>query len=537
MHADMGVRGILMNIFKFAEFDSFYQNYNPLTPYGKNDKAGKKLHYSRELLNNEYNLTAKYMSLLLADSAKTSSIEYHLKRIPNLNFLGNASYSTTDIFQIKKFLVNYKSISDKLPEEIYMLNFLKFRPTSLFRTLNLNDDKETFYLSEKYSEKLANIRNKIKEFDKMLSRLKRQRLDFIIEKFKFDFRFQNFIVINESMTLDLDDKYIYKETYDSSNVIIKPIFQSDYFSLHNEKEKLVKEEKAAEKEVIVKLSSRIKKELKLIKGYIASIHKFDVILAKATLANKYNMKQPTLQNYENNIEIRQGTCIPVKNYCEDLETEYYPLDVSFNNRMIVICGSNMGGKTVVLKTVAFLQILTQMGFYVPADEYKTTVFENLHYIGDLHHKHSAGLSSYGMEIYSFIEAAEKLKDKALFLIDEFAGTTNSHEAEALISAILYDFSSRRTAYAFLSTHFMNLPEFEYMSFYRMKGLDYEKYAKYYKSKSSYDFIERIKLINSFMRYEIEHDINRASTYDALKIAEILGLDREIIKEAEKFLKQ
>ena len=526
-----------MNIFKFAEFESFYIKYNPLTPYGKREKAERKLYFSEEFLNNEYNLIGSFMSMLLTDSNKTASIEYHLKRIPNLNFLDNPSYTTTDIFQIKKFLFNYKSISDKLPEEIYMLNFLKFRPTSLFRTLNLNDDKETFYLSEKYSKKLADIRNKIKEFDKMLSGLKRQRLEFIIEKFKFDFRFQNFIVINESMTLDLDDKYIYKETYDSSNVIIKPIFQSEYFSLHNEKEKLVKEEKAAEKEVIIKLSSRIKKELKLIYGYIASIHKFDVILAKAALANKYNMKQPTLQNYGNNIEIRQGTCIPVKNYCEDLKTEYYPLDVSFNNRMIVISGSNMGGKTVVLKTVAFLQILTQMGFYVPADEYKTTVFENLHYIGDLQHKHSAGLSSYGMEIYSFIETAKNLNDKSLFLIDEFAGTTNSHEAEALISAILHDFSTRRTDYAFLSTHFMNLPEFEHMSFYRMKGLDYKKYEKYYKSKSNYDFIERIKLINSFMRYEIEHDVNRDSSYDALKIAEILGLNRNIIKQAERFLKK
>ena len=524
-----------MNIFKFAEFYSFYQNYNPLTPYGKNDKAKKELYFSGEYLNNEYNLIGKFISTFLADSTKTASIEYHLKRIPNLNFLDNAVYSTTDIFQIKKFLYNYKSVSDKLPEEIFMLCFLKFRPTSLFAALNLNNDKETFYLSEKYSEKLADIRTKIKEFDKKLNEMKRQRLELIREKFNFDFRFQKFIVINESKTLDLDDKYIYKEPYDNGNVVIKPVFENDFFALHNEKEKLVIEEKIEEKAVIIKLSSRIKKELKLIKEYIASIHKFDIILAKAVLAHKYCMKKPVLQDYGMNIEIKNGVCIPVKDYCAELDTQYHPLNVSFNNRMIVISGSNMGGKTVVLKTVAFLQILTQMGFYVPADEYRTTVFDNLHYIGDLQHKHSAGLSSYGMEIYSFIEASRKSNDKSLFLIDEFAGTTNSHEAEALISAILHDFSTRCTAYTFLSTHFMNLPEFEYMFFYRMKGLDYEKYEKYYKSNSNYDFIERIKLINSFMRYEIEHDSKRDTSYDALKIAEILGLDRNIIKQAEKLL--
>ena len=532
----MGIRGTKLNIFNFAEFDTFYRNYNPLTPYGKNDKAKKELYYSEKRLNKEYTLIGRFLSLVLTDSAKTASIEYHLKRIPNLNFLDNAIYTTSDIFQIKKFLVNYKKISDSLPEEIYMLFFLKFRATSLFRKLNLNDDKETFYLSEKYSKDLADIRIQIKEFDKKLAGLKRQRLKIIKDKLNYDFRFQSFIVIDESKTLNIDDKFIYKESYDSSSVIIKPVYQSEYFALHSEKEKLVKEEKAAEKEVIIKLSSRIKKELELIKGYIASIHKFDVLLAKATIALKYNMNQPVLQNYGKNIEVENGICIPVKEYCTELKTEYYPLNASFNNRIIVISGSNMGGKTVILKTLAFLQILSQMGFYVPADQYKTIVFENLHYIGDLQHKHSAGLSSYGMEIYSFIKSSDKIDEKSLYLIDEFAGTTNSHEAEALISAILHDFSTRRKAYALLSTHFMNLPEFAHMSFYRMKGLDSKKYETYYKSQSSYDFAERIRLINSFMRYEIEHDINRDSSYDALKIAEILGLDDNIIKEAKKFLK-
>jgi DNA mismatch repair ATPase MutS len=526
-----------MNIFNFAEFDSFYNKYNPLTPYGKTDKAKRELHTSTETLNNEYSLIGRFISLLLSDTANLAAIEYHLKRIPNLNFLDNSFYTTTDIFQIKKFLFNYKKISDALHEEIYMRFFVKFRPTSLFRILNLNNDKETFYLSERYSKKLAKIRAEIKKFDLNISKLKKQRLETIKEKFNLDFRFQKFIVIKESEVLNIDDKYVYKESYDSFNVILKPVFQNEYFTLHNEKETLVKKEKEEEENVIKKLSSRIKKELKLINAYLVSIHKFDVVLAKSVLAKKYNMQKPILQEYGKNIDIKNGKCIPIMEYCKTLDTEYVPLNAVFNNQMIVISGSNMGGKTVVLKTVAFLQLLTQLGFYVPAEEYKTTIFENLHYIGDLSYKHSAGLSSYGMEIYSFIKAYENKNKKSLYLIDEFAGTTNSHEAEALISSILHSFSSQQKAYAFLSTHFMNLPSFPKLSFYKMKGLDYKKYEKYYKSQSSYDFTERIKLINSFMKYEIQHDVNRESSYDALKIAKILGLDDYIIAQAEEFLKK
>jgi len=139
----------------------------------------------------------RFLSLLLVDSNKTALIEYHLKRIPNLNFLDNALYTTTDIFQVKKFLFNYKKISDSLPEEIYMLFFVKFRPTSLFRKLNINEDKETFYLSEKYSKKLADIRNKIKEYDSKLNGMKKERLEYIREKFDYDFRFKNYVQYNQ----------------------------------------------------------------------------------------------------------------------------------------------------------------------------------------------------------------------------------------------------------------------------------------------------------------------------------------------------
>ena len=461
-----------MNIFKFTDFDSFYRNYNPLTPYGRNDKAKKEIYFSEKFLNKEYEFIEKFISLLLNDSNVVASIEYYLKRIPKLDFLNNPYYTASDIFQVKKFLFNYKQISDKLSSDFNNLFFVKFKLSELFNRLDLNNGKETFFLSEKYSNSLKCIRSKIKRLDRKLSIMKKERLEFIKTEFNLDFRFKDFIVIEESKVLGIDEKFIYKESYDSANVVIKPVLQKEYFALHTEKETLVKAEKKEEKEVILQLNSDIKKELDEIKIYIMSIHKFDVILAKAVLAQKFSMVKPILAAYGENIEIEDGFCVPVKESCDGLGTEYYPLNVSFNNRMIVVSGSNMGGKTVVLKTVAFLQLLTQMGFYVPAKNYRTVVFENLHYIGDLSHKHSAGLSSYGMEIYEFIKCAESDNEKTLFFIDEFAGTTNSFEAEALISAILSRFSEKNNVYSFLSTHFMNLPEFKNLSFYRMKGIGF-----------------------------------------------------------------
>ena len=69
----------------------------------------------------------------------------------------------------------------------------------------------------------------------------------------------------------------------------------------------------------------------------------------------------------------------------------------------------------------------------------------------------------------------------------------------------------------------------------MKGLNYLEYKKYYNKEKQYSLSERIKLINTFMQYEIIKTGNKNRTYDAIKIAETLGLNEEIITHTKKYL--
>ena len=69
----------------------------------------------------------------------------------------------------------------------------------------------------------------------------------------------------------------------------------------------------------------------------------------------------------------------------------------------------------------------------------------------------------------------------------------------------------------------------------MKGLNIEHYKKYYDNQHSYELTERIKLINSFMEYEVIPDTREAQDSDALKIAQLLGLSSKVISNAEIYL--
>ena len=118
--------------------------------------------------------------------------------------------------------------------------------------------------------------------------------------------------------------------------------------------------------------------------------------------------------------------------------EFQPVDITFGQRPTLSTGANMGGKTVVLKTLALCQLLFQFGFGIPAATARIAVKEEIYFcIGD-EQSMEKGLSSFAAEmknIDAVIKASREDK-KLLALIDEPARTTNPTEGAALVTALL-----------------------------------------------------------------------------------------------------
>ncbi|MEX1382349.1 hypothetical protein [Lutibacter sp.] len=525
----------IKNTIQFIEFNDFYGEYSPLTPYGQLNKNKCEVIVNKEQLCTFHNSIGKVVNFINENSFASDKIENHLKKIAHLNSLDKKCFDSTDIFLVKKLLINFKIIVNLLNDVIKEDLNLEFHSQELLKHLSLEGEgKETFYLSSLYNNKLAEIRNQISEKNKALTEIKRNRFNEILEQHNLDFKFRDFIIIEENLSNNLNSELVYKEVYNKTSVLVKPILPKIYFVLHKDKELLLSKELKLEHEVLQTISKKIVSEKELIKDYIQKIEIIDTLFAKSRLAVKYNMTPPILTD-NLIIKIVNGQFLPLANKCKKIETAYTPLNAEFDNKTIVITGSNMGGKTILLKTVGFMQILAQMGFWVPAEKFKTSVFENISYIGEGLSEKVEGLSSFGFEIYNLTETIKGFDKNSLVLIDEFAKTTNSTEAKAIISAMLKSFSQKETVCSFLSTHFMELPEFKKVSFYKMKGLNYLEYKKYYNKEKKYSLSERIKLINTFMQFKIIKTGNKNHTYDAIKIAETLGLNEEIITHTKKYL--
>lgn len=523
---------------QFVEFNSFYSEYAPLTPYGLLDKNKYHVFTDKEMLLSVYNSIGKIVSFINENSFESDKIEHHLKRISQLNTLDRKTFDSSDIFLVKKLLVNFKNVVKLLNDEIKEDLQINFLSDELLNFLSYDGaNKETFYLSAEYNIELAENRKKIAETDKALTEIKKERLHDILNQFNLDFRFRDFIIASESIINNFSSELIYKEVYDKTSLLLKPILPKEYFDLHKKREALLLEESKLEQEVLITISEKILAEKEIIKNDINKIVLLDTLFAKARMAIRYKMIAPVLVDKKATIEVANGQYLPLANKCVRMGAIYTPLNAKFDNKTCVITGSNMGGKTVLLKTIGFMQLLTQMGFWVPAKKFKTSVFENIHYIGEDLSEKVEGLSSFGFEIYNLTNAIKDFETNTLLLIDEFAKTTNAIEAKAIIAAMLKSFSQKETVFSFVSTHFMELPEFEKVSFYKMKGLDYSEYKKYYNKEKQYSLHERIKLINTFMRFEIIKTDHKDRTYDAIKIADTLGLNDEIIRYTKEYLSE
>lgn len=523
----------IKEIIEFTDFMWFYDKYKPLTPYGNENKNALNFYCDHQVLEQCYSATENILNVCEQNEDIIIKLEHHLSKIDKLNNLDAEQFDIADIFLIKKLLLNYKYICEVLDRANSPALSYQFNSEGLLQTLSPNNDfSETFYLSSAFSDQLGLVRKQIKNTDKELNNIKQSINIKLNEQFQIDFSHREFVLIDNKRINELKSELLNVEFYDDHMVKVKPIYPTEYTTALIKREGLLIDEAEFEKQVLLDLSYSIKVEISKIKEYISSIEALDISIARARLAQKYNLTKPNLSS--NKIHIEEGVYLPLQDKQATSGMQYTPLNASFKNQAILLSGSNMGGKTVLFKTIGFMQLMAQMGFFVPAKKFESQVFNDIRVLGLAHIKNTEGLSSFGQEIHK-LSLAINQNNSMLLLVDELAKTTNATEAKAILYAVLKHIAQQKKITGLFSTHFINIPNIDGLGKYRMKGLNKDEYFHHHQNITPENIQEKIKLINTFMQYEVEEDNGKANAYDALTIAKLLGLNTKIIKEANDYL--
>jgi DNA mismatch repair protein MutS2 len=217
------------------------------------------------------------------------------------------------------------------------------------------------------------------------------------------------------------------------------------------------EEKEEITRILKKLSNEIRPFLELLWQYQDFLSDIDVIAAKAKYANKINAILPTITK-EKRLFFREAFH-PIL-YLNNLEKKEktYPqtIELTNENRIIVISGPNAGGKTISLKTIGLLQLMLQCGILIPVYERSETfLFDRiLTDIGD-NQSIENHLSTYSYRLKNMNYFLKKCNAKTLFLIDEF-GTGSDPELGGALAEIFLEEFYHREAFGIITTHYSNL---------------------------------------------------------------------------------
>ena len=453
---------------------------------------------------------------------------------------GNSVLSVVEIFEIKSLLLQMekvRSLADKLsvPAE-----FIPDDTVKLLDTLDPGKDRlNTFYIYDVFSEKLGELRKEKKETERELRKKQKALREIVKDKYGVNLTPKFEIVISKSdpqsikMIGEITELIRSDEDYMSVTFSLAPTEGMDAcIRRSDELMTLIEEEELDVREY---LSKEISSYERVLLENCEKLGRLDITLSKAIYADRHDCVMPEIVN-EHVIEFEDGRNLQVEDILKEKGKEYCPVSIALDDGVTCITGANMGGKTVSLKLVGMVAILAQHGFFVPCRRARVGLSNYMQILIGDSQSIERGLSSFGSEMEELKEILDNGRDRSLILIDEIASGTNPAEGLALTKSLV-DYLKTKAYITLITTHFETVTEDVSVRNMQVKGLAGADFSRLDKEIRYAGRKERIDIISRYMDYRLVLVEDAAEIpKDALNIAKMLGIDRDIIEKAKEYMK-
>jgi DNA mismatch repair protein MutS2 len=254
--------------------------------------------------------------------------------------------------------------------------------------------------------------------------------------------------------------------------------------------------------ILRELSASVAAHAAALVALVETTADLDVVLASATLSRGWGGAPVTVSD-----DVRLlGARHPLLDRASAV-----PIDLDLGPlRAVVISGPNTGGKTVALKTLGLAALLHQSGLRPPATTASLPVFDSV--LADIGDRQSIemSLSTFSGHLRTLVEILESATERSLVLLDEVAAGTDPEEGSALAQALVARLA-RQARLTVVTTHYPELKEWASAN---------DEVAN---AATSFDPDTGEPL------YRV--DLGRPGTSHALRIAERLGLDADVVADA------
>ena len=339
-----------------------------------------------------------------------------------------------------------------------------------------------------------------------------------IKTLKVDYNkvFGYYIEVSKSFVNDVPARFVRKQTLTNCERYITQELKEMENTIFGADEKLV----ALEFELFTQIREFVSNNSNRIRRVAALIAELDVYRSFAEVARKNSYVCPDVDS-STEIIIKDGRHPVVEKFVTD--SYFVPNDTFLNtadNRMMIITGPNMAGKSTYMRQVAIITIMSQIGSFVPARDAKIGIVDKVFTRVGASDDLASGQSTFMLEMNEVATILRSATKKSLIIYDEVGRGTSTYDGMAIARAVVeYTHSKKIGAKTLFATHYHELTDMEE----QYEGIvNYNIAAK--KRGESVIFLRKIVRGGTDDSYGIE-------------VAKLAGVPNEVVKRARAILSE
>jgi DNA mismatch repair protein MutS len=305
-------------------------------------------------------------------------------------------------------------------------------------------------------DKIKSISSDAKQWIASLESQERRKTGINTLKIGFNNIFGYYIEVTKANAPLVPDSYVRKQTLVNAERYINQELKEFEQTVLNAEEKI----REREYELYLALRAQIALHINEIQKNAFGVAKLDALTALAEVAEKYHFNCPEVDD-EDIILITDGRHPVVE---ASLKKEgFVPNDALLdlnNNRLLIITGPNMAGKSTYIRQVALIVLLAQIGSFVPAAKAKLGVVDKIFTRIGASDNLARGQSTFMVEMSEVAEILKKATSRSLIILDEVGRGTSTFDGLSIAWAVaeyIHDFRGQgiRTLFA---THYHQLTD-------------------------------------------------------------------------------
>ena len=294
-------------------------------------------------------------------------------------------------------------------------------------------------------DQLRDIKKNSRKFLQELEQKEKEKTGIPTLKLGFTRVFGYFIEVTKKNIPSVPAHYIRKQTTANSERYITEELKVEEEKILGAEEKINNLEYLLFQDIIRQIAQRTAD----VQDTAQRIATLDVLTSLAKVSMENNYTKPAFVD-EDMLHIKNGRH-PV---IETIEQQFIANDVILNpGEMMIISGSNMSGKSTVMRQTALIVLMAQMGCFVPAEEAVLGIVDRIFTRVGASDNLSSGQSTFMVEMQETASILHHATDKSLIILDEIGRGTSTFDGVSIAWSVAEHISKAIQAKTLFATHY------------------------------------------------------------------------------------